>query len=55
MRRLFALKGATPDCDGPTFGDTVVALFADLPEGLQHHPFFSLDDRLPEAVYDALL
>ena len=55
VRRLFALKGATPDCDGPTFGDTVVALFADLPERLQHHPFLSPDDRLPEAVYDFVL
>lgn len=54
-RRLFALKGATPDCDGPTFGATLVALFTDLPERLQHHPFFSPDDRLPEAVYDYLL
>lgn len=55
MRRLFALKGATPDCDGPTFGDTLVALFADMPDSLQHHPFLSPDDRLPEAVYDFLL
>lgn len=54
-RRLFALKGAPPDCDGRTFGDTLVALFADLPERLQHHPYFSPDDRLPEAVYDFLL
>lgn len=52
MRRLFDLKGVTPDCDGPTFCDTLVALFNDLPEGLQHHPFFSPEDRLPEAVYD---
>lgn len=55
MHRLFALKGATPDCDGPTFGDTLVALFTDLPEGLHHHPFLSSDDWLPEAVYDFLL
>lgn len=55
MHRLFALKGATPDCDGPTFGDTLVALFTDLPERLQHHPFFSPADRLPEGVYDFLL
>ena len=53
--RLFSLKGATPDCDGPTFCDTLVALFADLPEWLQHHPYFSPDDRLPEAVYDFML
>jgi len=55
MRRLFAFKGATPDCDGPTFGDTLVALFTDLPERLQHHPFLSPNDRLPEAVYDFVL
>lgn len=55
MRRLFALKEATPECDGPTFGDTLVSLFNDMPEGLQRHPFFSPDDRLPEAVYDFLL
>lgn len=55
MCRLFALKGGTPDCDGPTFGDTLVALFNHLPEGLRHHPFFSPEDRLPEAVYDFLL
>jgi hypothetical protein len=55
MRRLFALKGATPDCDGPTFGDTLAALFADMPDSLQHHPLFSPEDRFPEAVYDFLL
>jgi len=55
MRRLFGLKGTTPDCDGPTFGDTLVALFADMPDSFHHHPFLSPDDRLPEAVYDFLL
>lgn len=54
-RRLFALKGATLDCDGPTFCDTLVALFADLPKWLQRHPYFSPDDRLPEAAYDFVL
>lgn len=48
-------EGATLDCDGPTFGATLEALFTDLPERLQHHPFLSPDDRLPEAVYDFLL
>lgn len=36
--RLLALKGAMPDCDGPTFGATVEALFAEMPGRLQHHP-----------------
>lgn len=53
--RLFALKGAAPDCDGPTFGGVVEALFYEMPESLQHHPSFSPDDRLPESVYDFLL
>lgn len=55
MRRLFALKGASPDCDGPTFGDTLVALFTEMPERLQHHPFLSPEDGFPEAIYDYLL
>jgi hypothetical protein len=55
MVRLFALKGIAPDCDGPTFGDVVGALFREMPEELQRHPFLSPDDRLPEAVYDFLL
>ena len=55
MVRLFALKGAAPDCDGPTFGGVVETLFCEMPEKLQRHPFFSPDDRMPEAVYDFLL
>ena len=53
--RLFTLKGATLDCDGPTFCDTLVALFADLPKRLQHHPYFSPDDRIPGAIYNFVL
>ena len=55
MVRLFALKGAAPDCDGPTFGRVVESLFREMPEGVQHHSFLSPEDRLPEAVYDFLL
>ena len=53
--RLFALKGAAPDCDGLTFGGVVEALFYEMPEEVQHHSLLSPDDRLPEAVYDYLL
>ncbi|MCJ2121049.1 hypothetical protein [Methylobacterium sp. J-077] len=53
--RLFALKGAVPDCDGPTFGGVVEALFYEMPEEVQHHSFLSPDNRFPEAVYDFLL
>jgi len=38
LRRLFALKGAAPDCDGPVFGMVVEALFSEMPERLQRHP-----------------
>ena len=55
MVRLFALKGAAPDCDGPTFGGVVEALSYEMPEAVQHHSFLSPSDRLPEAVYDFLL
>ena len=55
MVRLFALKGTAPDCDGPTFGGVVEALFYEMPEAVQHHSFLSPGDRLPEAVYDFLL
>lgn len=41
MGRLFSLKGTTPDCDGPTFAVAVEALFSELPERLQHHPFLA--------------
>ena len=37
-RRLLALTGATPDCDGPVFAAAVEALFFDMPERLQRHP-----------------
>ena len=50
MVRLFALKGAAPNCDGPTFGGVAEALFYDMPEAVQHHSFLSPSDRLPEAV-----
>ena len=53
--RLFALKGAAPNCDGPTFGGVVEALFYEMPETVQHHSSLSPKDRLPEAVYDYLL
>lgn len=38
MVRLFALKGAAPDCDGPVFGTVVEALFSEMPERFQRHP-----------------
>src|ERR1700712_5107499 len=38
ISRLFALKETTPDCDGPTFGNVVEALFSEMPERLQRHP-----------------
>ena len=41
INRLFALKDAVPDCDGPTFGATVEALFSEMPERLQRHPFLA--------------
>ena len=41
MGRLFALKGLAPDCEGPVFGMAVEALFAEMPERLQRHPFLA--------------
>lgn len=38
MGRLFALKGTAPDCDVPTFGAALEALFSEMPERLQGHP-----------------
>ena len=55
LARLFALKGADVNCDGPTFGGVVEALFREMPDHLRQHPFISPDDGFPEAVYDFLL
>lgn len=55
LRRLLALKGTPPDCDSGTFGATLEALFAEMPDSLKRHPFLSPDDGFPDAIYDALL
>lgn len=55
MRRPFAIKGSSPNCDSGAFGATLEALFAEMPDSLQHHPFLSPNDGFPEAVYDYLL
>ncbi|MCJ2021194.1 hypothetical protein MKK84_27895 [Methylobacterium sp. E-065] len=36
-RRLLALKGVSPDCDGPAFAAAVEALYLDLPKYFQQH------------------
>jgi len=41
MVRLFALKGAALDCERPVFGMVVEALFSEMPERLQRHPFLA--------------
>jgi hypothetical protein len=50
MCRLFALKDATPDYDGPIFGAVVESLFVELPERLQRHPFMVKDGAIFEAA-----
>ena len=55
LGRLFALKNASPDCDSRTFGATLEALYAEMPDSLKRHPFLSPDDSFPDAIYDALL
>lgn len=39
MERLFAIKGARVDCDGPTFARTLEALHDDMLEDFRRHPF----------------
>lgn len=41
MVRLFAMKGAAPDCAAPVFGAVVEVLFFEMPERLQSHLNFA--------------
>ena len=50
MSRLFALKGAVPDCDGETFSATLEGLYRELPDRLREHPFMAECEGLFEAA-----